>query len=353
MPLRLPAGLAALLLVLLGCASSDPVPPSNPAPEPPSGRLAYISNTMSHTVSVVDLDSGRTLKDLHLGRYPIFSALHPEAPGKLLVALHNYEGQPEEDGLAVYDLVRDRLERTISLPGASVPSGFTYDPRRGLIYLADEGLDRVLVLRAADLAVLGQLAAGRTTVHVALSPDQRWLVATNRMSSDLTLYDLESQSDILQVKGIPLPLDPESHPLDVAFGSGSDTCYVTDFTLRQLVRVDLRARTIQARLPLPQAPFDFALDAAKTRAYICLVGGNSVAAVDLHAWKVVGEIPGLTANPIHCALDETRNQLVVGCWGGGQTGGAYLLDTRSLTLIRPLPLPGAAASVGITLLQRP
>ena len=60
-------------------------------------RLAYVSNLMSHSVSVIDLDSMKWLRDYSFGRYPIFSSLHPRDPAKMILALHNYERREEED----------------------------------------------------------------------------------------------------------------------------------------------------------------------------------------------------------------------------------------------------------------
>jgi len=40
----------------------------------------FVSNLMSHTLSVVDLDGQSGFRNFNVGRYPIFSSLHPHDP---------------------------------------------------------------------------------------------------------------------------------------------------------------------------------------------------------------------------------------------------------------------------------
>ncbi|MCJ7486875.1 MAG: hypothetical protein MUQ25_12025, partial [Candidatus Aminicenantes bacterium] len=87
--------------VAAGLSGADPVP----APK----RLAYVSNLMSHTVSVIDLDRGVWLRDLDLGRYPIFSSLHPRDATKMILALHNYDRKDDEDLLVLVDLKTEKI----------------------------------------------------------------------------------------------------------------------------------------------------------------------------------------------------------------------------------------------------
>ncbi len=356
----------ACLALFLGLAAQG-FPAETKAPEAARRRIAYVSNLMSHTLSVVDLDGSGDFHNVEIGRYPIFSALHPTDPAKLVVALHNYERTENDDGLVLVDLRKEKVLKKVPFPGAGMPSGFVHDAKRNRIYVADENLNRVFVLDGITLDPIFDFPAGLIPVHVDLSPDGRWLVATNRKSADLYVYDLDDiQHDAKNgIYSIHLgrtpgpdwdaaePGAPSCHPVDVKFGADPALCYVTDFDGKQLLCVDIRKREVVGRVAFAHAPFDLALNREKTLAYVCHVDGESVSVVDLARREVVREIAGLATNPIHCVVDDERDQLVVGCWGGTREGGIYLVDLKTFQVLRRFPLTGAAASIGITVARRP
>ncbi len=331
-------------------------------------RLAYVSNLMSHTVSVIDLDRGEKLRDLSLGRFPIFSSLHPRDATKMILALHNYERTEDDDQLLLVDLKTDKILKRAVFPGAGIPSGFVYDEKRNRFYIADENLHKVFALDGTTLEILFDLPGGLIPLHVDISPDGRWLVATNRKSANLYLYDLdnarhEAKNGICVIPLGPAPgvaWDPDetgkdvtSHPVDVKFGASPDLCYVTDFNARTLLAVDIRKRAVVASLPLGRAPFGLTVNRARDTGYVCLIDGDAIAVVNLDKMKLAGEIAGVGPEPINCELDEERGQLVVASWGGFETGGIHIVDLKSRKIIKSVMPPGAKASIGITIVRLP
>jgi DNA-binding beta-propeller fold protein YncE len=346
--------------VAAGLSGADPVP----APK----RLAYVSNLMSHTVSVIDLDRGVWLRDLDLGRYPIFSSLHPRDATKMILALHNYDRKDDEDLLVLVDLKTEKIIKRAAFPGAGIPSGFAYDLKRDRIYIADENLHRVFALDGLTLEILFEFPAGLVPVHVAISPDCRWLVSTNRKSANLYLYDLDDPKRAAKEGICVIPLgpapglawdpdasgkDPFSHPVDVKFGADSRTCYVTDYNTRSLLAVDTEKREVVARVAFDKTPFDLTLNGDRTVGYVCLIEGDAISVVDLEKMKPVAEITGVGPQPIHCELDEERGQLVVACWGGYETGGIRIVDLKTRKIVKSVDPAGAKASIGITIAKGP
>jgi DNA-binding beta-propeller fold protein YncE len=350
----------ALLLFAAGVGTG--LPGAGPGSGPQ--RLAYVSNLMSHTVSVIDLDRGEWLRDLDLGRYPIFSSLHPRDATKMILALHNYDRKDDEDLLVLVDLKTEKIIKKAAFPGAGIPSGFAYDIKRDRIYIADENLHRVFVLDGMTLEHLFEFPAGLIPVHVDISPDCRWLVSTNRKSANLYLYDLDDPKRSAKEAICVIPLGPPpglswdpddsgkgpfSHPVDVKFGADSRTCYVTDYNTRSLLAVDIGKRAIVARIDFDKTPFDLTLNGDRTVGYICQIGGDAISIVDLEKTKLLAEIPGVGPEPIHCQLDEERGQLVVACWGGTASGGIRIVDLKTRKVLKSINPAGAKASIGITL----
>jgi len=335
-----------------------------PGAEPGHGRLAYVSNLMSHTVSVIDLDARRWLRDLDFGRYPVFSALHPHDGTKMLLALHNYERTENDDAIQLVDLKTEKVLRTVPFPGPGMPSGFVYDAKRDRIYVADENLHRIFALDGTTLDPIFDFPAGLIPVHVDVSPDGRWLVATNRKSANLYVYDLDNihrgaKDGIYTIPLGPAPglhwdadtpdAPPSSHPLDVKFGTDSRICYVTDSGTMQLLAVDIEARKVAGRVALDLPPFDLTLNRDASLAFVCHVTGDAITVVDLRKKAVAAVIEGITPNPIHCALDEDHGVLLAAGWGADREGGLHIIDLKSYKLLASILPDGARASLGITL----
>jgi DNA-binding beta-propeller fold protein YncE len=363
-----PTWIPILALLVATTATARTAPLARPGAA--GARTAYVCELFGGTVSVVDLDRLAWRRDLAVGPYPVFAALAPHDSTRLLVTLHNY-GR-EEDGDALIAVDRDAaadsgaavIVARVGWPGPGMPSGFVFDPRRDRLYIADENLHCVHVHDATSLAWLFDLPAGLVPVHVALSPDARRLVVTNRKSADLTVYDLDRPRveardgiGVLHLGAAPRgdwtpgagDSTAVSHPLDVHFASDTALCYVTDMTRNALLVVDLERWVVTARVPLAASPFDFAVDRAGALAYVCLYGGDGVAVVDLAARRVVRTIGGFGAHPMHCALDEDAGRLVVTCWGDDRSGSVHAVDLKADRPPVRVAVPGAKASIGLAL----
>jgi DNA-binding beta-propeller fold protein YncE len=327
---------------------------------------AYISNLMSHTVSVIDLDAMRWLRDLNFGRYPIFSSLHPHDKTKMILALHNYDRTEDEDVIALIDLKTEKILKKVPFPGPGLPSGFVYDKKRDRIYIADENLHKVFALDGKTLDLIFEFPAGLIPVHVDISPDCRWLVATNRKSANLYVYDLDNILRNAKDGIYTIPLGPSpgllwdteasgttvfSHPLDVKFGRDNEICYVTDYSTRELLVVDIKTQKITGRIPFNKTPFDFTLNKKRSLAFICHVNGDAISVVDLNKKAIIAEIPDIAPNPIHCELDEERGILIVACWGDYQKAGIHIIDLKTYKVLKSIFPEGAKASIGITIAQ--
>ncbi|MDD8014325.1 MAG: hypothetical protein PHX45_01420 [Acidobacteriota bacterium] len=327
-------------------------------------RLAYISNLMSHTVSVIDLDGMKWLRDLNFGPYPIFSSLHPHDRTKMILVFHNYDRAEDEDVIALIDLKTEKILRKVRFPGRGLPSGFVCDKKRDRIYIADENVHKVFALDAMTLDVIFELPAGLVPVHVDISPDCRWLAVTNRKSANLYVYDLDNILHNAKDGIYTIPLGPSpgllwdteasgttlfSHPLDIKFGGNNEICYVTDYSRREFLAIDIKTRTITDRIVFDKTPFDFTLNGERNLAFVCHVEGNAISVVDLEKKAVIAEISGLSLNPIHCELDEANGILIAACWGDYQKGGIHIVDMKTYKILKSIFPNGAKASIGITI----
>jgi YVTN family beta-propeller protein len=320
----------------------------------PRKRLAYVSNLGSESISVIDLLNGTLVKNVIVGKYPIFSLIYPSDPNKIVVALHNYDRKEYEDLIMLADLSNDKVVKKIPYPGITVPSGMVYDINHKRLYVADESDEGYIHIHdGKTLKLLNSLPAGRATVHVDISSNGSYLAATNRLSADLCVYNLEKKPITAQdTITISLGQPRACHPFDVKFSKSSNICYISDFNANEILIVDIARRTIIERIRVGANPFGMALDKVGSTAYICNWGSNSVSVVDLSKNEVIGEITELKESPSHCVIDEIGNKLVVTCMGRDKnfTGSAvHIIDLTTLKAIATITDDKIQGPVGVSM----
>jgi YVTN family beta-propeller protein len=316
-------------------------------------NIAYVSNFMSETISVIDLQKKKLVKNIRVGKYPVFSLGYAHDPKKLLVTLHNYEKKDGGGWLLLVDPLSGRVTRKIPYSGAAVPSGIMYDGKRDMVYVADENLNRVCIHDGRTLKLVSSLVAGNTPVHGDISGDGDHLVVTNRMSADLSVYDLERISTgagdtvftAIQLGGTT---GKSCHPYDVKFSASPAICYVTDFDTGELLVVDTSRNRVIDRIRLGEKSFGMALDKSRTKAYVCNMGSGTVSVVALEKKKLIGEIKGMSS-PSHCVIHEKGQQLVVTDQGGSTDPGVHIIDLATEKITRTITDKMIQSPIGVTL----
>ena len=317
-------------------------------------RIAYISNLMSETVSVIDLDARSLLQNVEVGEYPVFSLVYPHDREKLLVTLHNYRKKEGEGRLLLVDPWDSQVVRNISYEGASMPSGMVYDKKRDVFYVADESLNQVYSHDGKTLELIDSLPAGEAPVHLDISGNGRYLVITNRMSKDLSVYHLEKGQakvrDTLTTIQLGRTTGDPCHPYDVKFSPNSGICYVTDLDNGELLIVDIRKRGVTNRLRLGEGSFGIALEKAGKRAYVCNMGSGAVSVVDAGKKEKTADLTGF-GSPTHCAIDEKGQQLVVTDQGRGtgKSPGIHIIDLTTGKITETIVDPLIKAPIGVTI----
>lgn len=149
---------------------------------------AFVSNLGAGTVSVIDLNSGKKLKDIRSGRGPEGIFITPD--GQEL-----WVGNREENSVTVFN--------------------------------------------TTSLEQIAKISVGNFPIRVAISPDGKWVVTSNFMGGDLTLIDRETRS---VVKSIPFKT-AGSRPVTLLFHPDGSHIFAALTGANQIAEVDLKSGT--------------------------------------------------------------------------------------------------------------
>lgn len=160
----------------------------------PDERLAYASNILSGTVSIVDLRQGRKLGDVVVGGYPEGLALTPD--GKQL-------------------------------------------------WVGDDSGPRLKVVDVATRTVIDTLETDPFPIRVLISPDGKTAITSNFQSGTLSLFDVETRKSL---RTIVVSGDKSAMQVTMAFGQDPRILYVAETGRNTIAEVELDSGKVVRRL---------------------------------------------------------------------------------------------------------
>lgn len=160
----------------------------------PDRSRAYTANIAAGTVTVIDLGSGRKLRDIQVG------------------------GRPE--GIAV---ARDGRE----------------------LWVGDLEGARVQVFDTRSFERLAEVRTGETPIRVVTSPDERWIVTSNLGGGSLTVIDAESRRP---VREIAVSGTRDAAQVTILFSADGRRVYVAETARNEVAEVDFASGRVLRRL---------------------------------------------------------------------------------------------------------
>lgn len=160
----------------------------------PDKRLAYVSNILSGTISVIDLRARAKLADIAVG------------------------GAPE--GLAI-----------------------TPDGKQ--LWVGDDSGPRLKVVDLASRTVIATLPTDPIAIRVAISPDGKTAITSNYMAGTLSLFDVASRRPLrtIRVSG-----EKAAFQVTIAFSRNARLLYVAETGRDTIAEVDLASGQVLRRL---------------------------------------------------------------------------------------------------------
>ncbi|REE92868.1 YVTN family beta-propeller protein [Paenibacillus taihuensis] len=195
--------LAVLAAIAAGCGFFGDKVESAPAPvsgssivASPDGKLLYVANGDTNTVSVVDAAERKVVKEIAVGKEPRELAVSKD--GKTLYVTCRYAGSVEW-----VDVDEGRVIGTAK-PGIE-PFGIVASPDGGRLYVSNYRSGTVSVIDAATRKVLQQVKAGDNPRALALTADGGTLYVSDYLGARTIRFrtDTMEQLGISQLAASP------------------------------------------------------------------------------------------------------------------------------------------------------
>jgi len=281
----------------------------------PDGRRALVltGGYHDHSLSIVDIASGKILRNLELGKD--WAGLAVDSAGSTLFVSG---GGPVPNGLErnlaktpVDAVVRESLSKPVlrvsmqkdqltPLPGLAIPGLAEKDrfiagvaaARDGALYIVNTEADTVYKLHAGDGSVLESVKVGYRPFGIAISPDFQAVAVSNWGDQSVSLLEPASLKEIARV-GV------ETHPSDLAYApdgrlfvanAGSNSVSViADAKVIETIKTSLDPQD-----PVGSTPDALAVSPNGKFLYVANADNNDVAMIDITRKadpRVLGFIP--------------------------------------------------------------
>ncbi len=297
-------GAAALLWAILGAAGSAHAEP-----------FAYVSNTFSNSVSVIDTATQTVAATVPVGTNPLGVAVNTAAT-RVFVA---NSGQPY--GVSVIDTASNLVVATVAL--GSNPQNLAVTPDGGRVYVTQPFASMVRVIDTSNNAVVASVPVANAW-GIAAHPDgSRIYVTTDASVGVVSAIEVASNSVIATIPAA-------AFPRGVAVNPAGTRVYVANLggqLQSGLSVIDASNNTLVTTIELGLSPYGVAVSPDGTRVYVSNNGSSTVSVVDATTNTLIGDFSVAPASPTGIGVSADNTSVYV---AHSQPSGVDVFDIRCL-----------------------
>jgi YVTN family beta-propeller protein len=311
-PARLRAALAGLLLLLPGLAAAAP--------------FAYIANSSSNNVSVIDTASNSVVATVAVGDMPYGVAVNPAGTRVYVI-------NQSANSFSVIDTASNSVIATVAV--GDMPYGVAVNPAGTRVYVTNLSANSVSVIDTATNNVTATVPVGSGPVGVAVNPAGTRVYVANLFGNNVSVIDTASNN-------VTATVAVGSYPVGVAVNPSGTRVYVTNESSHSVSVIDAASNSVIATVAVGSNPNGVAVNLAGTRVYVTNSLSDSVSVIDTASNTVdttvtVGDYPfGVAVNPA-----GTRVYVV-----NTDSNNVMVIDTASNNVIATVPVGSIPYSLG-------
>jgi YVTN family beta-propeller protein/autotransporter-associated beta strand protein len=245
----------------------------------PDGRLAYVVNAGSNSVSVIDVVSRAVVTTISVGIQP--SGLALSGDGQTL-----YVANSNGNSVSAISTATNTVVGVI--PVGPQPVSVTISPDGTRLYVANEGGGTVSIINAATQTVIATVPVATSPSGITISPNGANIYVANQNSSNVSVINAASQTVVATIS-----IPGGTAPLSVAVSPDGSRLYVTTQG-NSVVVINAATNTVIADVALPNPSIGVTVTPDGARAYI--TSFNAIYILDATTDTIVGSVSNTVGN---------------------------------------------------------
>lgn len=296
-------------LLLAGCNSRETYPANY-------HEYAYVTNTGSNTVSVIDVLAFKKLKDISVGAQPTGLAVNPNKNEVYVV-------NAASNAVSVIDAARNELVATIPVGKTPYFIDVTADGKRGLV--ANSGDDTVSIVDLGARKVTATIHVGKAPGIIRSAARAPVAVVSERNSNSISVLDLNTD----KVRTASLPLCTQ--PTDLVIMPDGSKVFIACSGSNQIAVVGLGPRydKLLTLLTVGKTPAQLALKPDTGEVFAANFDAETISEV-LTGSNEVGGTYYIGAHPAAALVSDDNSFLYVANFGSDNVA-IYSIDNGKVT----------------------
>jgi YVTN family beta-propeller protein len=253
----------------------------------PATNIAYVANSGSSTVSVIDGKTNTVLSNITVGTTPNAISVNPATN---IAYVSNYN-----DGtVSVIDGKTNKVITAISVGNG--PNAISVNPATNIAYVSNYVDGTVSVIDDKTNTVLSNITVGTNPTAVSVNPATNIAYVVNYNDNTISILDGKTNS---VVKTISVGTNPTA----VSVNPATNIAYVANSGSSTVSVIDGKTNTVLSNITVGTNPTAVSVNPATNIAYVANKDDNTVSVIDGKTNKVITAIRGskLPPNGIHMA----------------------------------------------------
>ena len=297
----------------------------------PDGKRAFVTNSSSNTVSVIDISTSTVIDTIPVGGRPGAIAISP-------LGLRAYVANSSSNTVSVIDIRKSTVIDTI--PVGEWPWSIAVSPNGRIIYVANVEGNSISVIDTAKSAAVSTVPVGmgpRDIKLLAVSPNEFRAYVVNWLSDSISVIDLVNNTVI---DTIPVGEQPWA-----AEGSlDGRRLYVTNSGSNSVSLIDATTSTVTSTIPVGKMPQRIAVLSERDLVYVTNRDSNSLSVINAKTSRVIDTIP-IGAAPWYIDMAPDERRVYVANW---TSNSVSVIDTITSELTQTISVGKNPSSIKVS-----
>ncbi|MGD0711423.1 MAG: beta-propeller fold lactonase family protein [Bacteroidales bacterium] len=270
-------------------------------------QTAYITNYLSHSVSIINVATNTVLDSIEVGSHPNGVSVSPDSSkvyitdGSDSVSVINtatntvtatitvgsgpqgisvspdgskvYVANYGANTVSVINTTTNTISATIS--GFNYPEGISVSPDGSKVYVANSGgSGSVSVINSASNTIVATIAVGINPMGICISSDGSKVYVTNQNSTSVTVINSATNTVLTTIT-------VGNHPYGVSVSPDGSKVYVANYIASTISVINTATNTVTATITVGNGPEGVSVSPDGNKVYVANMYGNSISVINV------------------------------------------------------------------------
>lgn len=256
----------------------------------PDGATAYVANSGSGTVSVIDTVTNTVIATIDVGTYPDGVAVSPNRS-------RLYVTNSGSNTVSVIDTSTNTVTTTIDVGNS--PRGVAISPNGNRVFVTNYRSNTVSVVDTTRNTVIATIRVGINPEGVAVDPDGTAVYVANQGSGTVSVISTGGFIHVTNTIGVGI-----YRPQRAVVSPDGSRLYVTNYFSGDVLVIDTRTNKVTTSIHVGGNPQTVSVSPDGSRLYVASTG-STLSVIDAAANAVIAHI-GADAYGVAVSPDGTR-----------------------------------------------